>query len=285
MMQALYTFLLHYRSIKRIKLMQLGYELIGSGTTNVIVLHDWFCDHTSYTPIYPYLNQREFQYAFLDMRGYGKSKNLKGTYSLDEATKDVLNTADQLGWDQFHLIGYSMTGLVAQNVIALAKSRVKSLIAIGSVSANGYSAGKEESTFAFMTEAALSDDQKAMQIAHMMTSNKYDQEWAKFKVKRWRETSTAEARTGYLSMFVKNDILHEIKGLLTPILAVCANDDHEGLRKAAAESTFGKWYPNAEILEINNSGHNPMQEVPVTLATAINRYLSKVEGLKTPIGE
>jgi pimeloyl-ACP methyl ester carboxylesterase len=254
--------------------MQLGYELIGFGTTKVIVLHDWFCDHTSYKPMYPYLNQQDFQYAFLDMRGYGQSKNTKGTYTLDEATQDVLDTADRLGWDQFHLIGYSMTGLVAQNVMALAQSRVKSLIAIGSVTADGYSAGADESVFAFMTEAALGDDQKAVQIAQMMTSNKYDREWAEYKVKRWRDTSTADARIGYLVMFVKSNILAKIKGLPTKILVICTSEDHESLRKPAVESTFGKWYPNVEILEISNSGHNPMQEVPVSLATAINRYLS-----------
>jgi 3-oxoadipate enol-lactonase len=257
--------------------MHLGYELIGTGTTKVIVLHDWFCDHTSYTPMYPYLNQRDQQYAFLDVRGYGQSKNTKGTYTLDEATQDVLDTADQLGWDQFHLIGYSMTGLVAQNVIALAQSRVKSLIAIGSVTADGYSACAEESIFTFMTEAAHSDDQKAMQIAQMMTSNKYDQAWAEFKVKRWRDTSTAEARAGYLSMYVKSNILAKVEGNPTPMLVICTSEDHESLRKAAAESTFGKWYPNAEIVEISNSGHSPMQEVPASLATAINQYLAKVK--------
>jgi pimeloyl-ACP methyl ester carboxylesterase len=169
-----------------------------------------------------------------------------------------------------------MTGLVAQNVIALAQPRVKSLIAIGSVTANGYSAGADESTFAFMTEAALCDDQKAMQIAHMMTSNKYDREWAEYKVKRWRDTSTSDARVGYLSMYVKSNILDRIIGLPTPILVICTSEDHEGLRKTAMESTFGVWYPNAEILEISNSGHNPMQEVPVSLATAINQHLMKI---------
>jgi pimeloyl-ACP methyl ester carboxylesterase len=226
--------------------------------------------------MFPYLNQREFQYAFLDMRGYGQSKEAKGTYILDESTQDVLDTADQLGWDQFHLIGYSMTGLVAQNVMAVAQNRVKSIVAIGPVAADGFSAGAAESVFAFMTAAALGDDNNATQIAHMMTSSKYDREWADYKVKRWRDTSTAEARVGYLSMFVKSNILAKIKGLPTPILVICASEDHEGLRKATMEATFGKWFPNAEILEITNSGHNPMQEVPVSLATAINRYLSKV---------
>lgn len=258
--------------------MQLGYELIGSGNKKIIVLHDWFCDHTSYISIYPYLNQRECEYAFIDLRGYGQSINAKGFYSLEEATQDILDTADHLEWDQFHLIGYSMTGLVAQNIIACAQLRVKSLIAIGSVAADGYSAGAAESNFDFMTEAALGDDQKALEIARMMTNNQYDQAWAEFKVKRWRDTSTAEARMGYLSMFVKSNILEKIKGLPTPILAICASEDHEGLRKTAVEATFGKWYPNVEILEISNSGHNPMQEVPVKLATAINHYLSKIEG-------
>lgn len=263
--------------------MKLEYELIGSGKEKVIVLHDWFCDHTSYAPLFPYMNSRDFQYAFLDLRGYGQSIHAKGAYTLEEATQDVFDTVGQLGWDQFHLIGYSMTGLVAQNAAALAQSRVKSLVVIGSVTANGYTAGAEESAFTFMSEAALGDDQHALQIAHMMTSNKYGREWAEFKVKRWRETSTADARVGYLSMFVKSNILDRVRGLLTPILVICTSDDHEGLRKPAMESTFGVWYPNAEIMEINNSGHNPMQEVPVSLAAVINQYLSKQSSLQRSV--
>lgn len=256
--------------------MELGYELIGSGAEKVIVLHDWFCDHSSYEPLFPYLNQSDFQYAFVDVRGYGLSKELNGAYSLDEATKDVLDTADKLGWNQFHLIGYSMTGLVGQNILVVAQKRVTSFIAICSVPADGYRVGAEESIFAFMSSAALDNDENALQIPQMMTSGKYDNVWNEFKVRRWRETSNGDARLGYLAMFVKSNIVNKIEELPTPILVVCASEDNEALRRATMEATFGKWYPNAEIVELSNSGHNPMQEVPVSLASTINRFLTKV---------
>jgi pimeloyl-ACP methyl ester carboxylesterase len=253
--------------------MKLGYELVGSGANKVIVLHDWFSDHSSYTPMFPYLNQKDFQFAFLDVRGYGQSKAEKGMYTLDEASQDVLDTADALKWDKFHLVGFSMTGLIGQNILALAGNRVKSMIAICSVGANGYEGAGEE-MIEFMSSAALGDDEKALQIAYMMTNNRYDREWSEFKVRKWRETSTADARAGYLQMFVRNNIVSKVQGLKNPILVVCTSDDAEGLRRQAMEQTFGKWFPNVEYAEIANSGHYPMQETPASLATTINKFLA-----------
>lgn len=263
------------------KQMELGYELIGSGPAKVIVMHDWFCDHTSYAPMFPYLNQKDFQFAFVDLRGYGLSKALTGAYTLDEATGDVLETADKLKWEKFHLIGYSMTGLVGQNMMAAAQQRVLDFTAICSVPADGYAAGAEDSVYSFLNAAALGDDIQALQIPAMMTSNKYDQSWAEFKVRRWRETSTAEARSGYLAMFVKSNILSKVKGLQTPLLVISASEDAEGLRKAVMQETFGKWYPTVEIVELTNSGHNPMQEIPASLATVINAFLAKHSAVST----
>lgn len=258
--------------------MILGFEKIGQGKHKVIVLHDWFCDHTSYLPALPYLNQQDFEYAFLDLRGYGKSKHLKGRYSLEEATQDILETADSLGWEAFHLIGYSMTGLVGQLVCAQAIARVKSFTAVTPVTARGMPEVPED-VMTFMVEAARGDDEKAAQAVHLMTSFRYGGEWADYKVKRWRETSIAEARVGYTYMFVQSNIVEEVKGIIIPMMVICTSHDGEGHRKNPMEQTFGHWFPNVDIQEIQSAGHYPMQETPVSFATVLNAGLKKHAGL------
>lgn len=252
--------------------MVLGYELMGSGSSKVIILHDWFCDHTSYEGIKVYLNQQNFEYAFVDLRGYGASQELQGEYSLEEATQDILETADELGWDRFHLIGYSMSALVGQNIAATTSERVQSLIAVCPVSAEGLP-GITDDLIQFMTDAAQGDKEKALQIAHMLTSNRHDDAWAHYKVERWWQTSKAEARIGYMLMFAKNNIVEKVKGLSTPIMVVCTSDDGDVHRRPVMEATFGQWFPRVRLMEISNAGHYPMQETPVSLATLINRFL------------
>lgn len=253
--------------------MKLGYTLQGQAENKVIVMNDWFRDCSGYASMIPFLNLQDFQFAFVDLRGYGESKSLEGKYSLEEATQDIIDTADSLGWTKFILIGYSMTGLVGQNVVVAAKDRVKSFIGICPVGAEGMP-GADKDFYQFMEDAAAGDDEKAAQIAHMVTSNLYGQEWAEFRVRGWRETSIAKARVNYLHMFVHSNIAASVKGLDTPVLVISTSDDIESLRKPALSETFSKYYKNLEMVEIKNAGHSPMIETPVALATAINRHLS-----------
>lgn len=89
----------------------LGHELFGSGPEKVIVLHDWMGDSENYKYVRPWLDSTGFSYAFVDVRGYGRSKGLKGEYSTGEVAADTAKLADHLGWAKYHLVGHSMNGM------------------------------------------------------------------------------------------------------------------------------------------------------------------------------
>src|SRR5271170_6024896 len=76
----------------------LGFTSFGTGLIRVLVLHDWFCDHTSWDAALPYLTPERFTYVLADLRGYGASREMEGTYTLEEATSDSIALADHLGW-------------------------------------------------------------------------------------------------------------------------------------------------------------------------------------------
>jgi 3-oxoadipate enol-lactonase len=120
----------------------LGYQPFGNGLEHVLVLHDWNGDHTSYDPIVPYLDGVTFTYAFVDLRGYGLSRHISGNYTISEISQDCLALTDLLGWDQFHVIGHSMTGMAVQRIAVDAPKRVKSAIAVCPMSAAGSAAGE-----------------------------------------------------------------------------------------------------------------------------------------------
>src|SRR5215471_19567197 len=90
---------------------------LGDGPTRVIALHGWFGDHRAFAPIWPYLDQGRFSYAFMDCRGYGGSSSRHGEYSMHEIARDTLELADALGWQQFALLGHSMGGKAIQRVL------------------------------------------------------------------------------------------------------------------------------------------------------------------------
>ena len=62
----------------------IGYTLHGNGDRKVIVLHGWMGDSSTFDPVLMSIDKTEYSYAFMDYRGYGKSRKLTGDYSIDE---------------------------------------------------------------------------------------------------------------------------------------------------------------------------------------------------------
>lgn len=253
----------------------LGHRLIGSGKEKVVVLHNWFCDSSSYDPMVPYLNTEKFTYALVDVRGYGLSKARVGLFSVEEASADVFQLADALGWKEFHVVGHSMSGMIAQKIAVDAPSRVKSVVAITPVPACGSHPSEEIMTF--LEAAAYTNEAYATESCHLSTSHRYTDYVARQMALYWWNCSVAEARVGYLHMFAETDFSESVKGLKTPMLVIFCNRDFEGVEEMLKD-TFLKWYPNAQMECCEGSGHFPMQETPIFLASSIERFLCKVQG-------
>lgn len=126
---------------------QLGFTQFGTGPERVLVLHDWLGDHTNYDAVLPYLDGNAFTYAFVDLRGYGRSQHLTGDYSIVEIARDCLGVADALGWHRFHVLGHSMTGMATQRLAANAPDRIKSAVAVCPISAAGNRLPPEAAAF------------------------------------------------------------------------------------------------------------------------------------------
>ena len=62
-----------------------------------------------------------------DNRDVGQSSMADGPYEIRDMAEDTLALADALGFDSFHLLGYSMGGAIAQEAALAAPERVKTL--------------------------------------------------------------------------------------------------------------------------------------------------------------
>lgn len=249
----------------------IAHRQIGTGKEKVLVMHNWMGDSTSYDLMIPYLNTNDYTYVFVDLRGYGRSKEMRGTYSVEEASKDAIKLIDFLGWNKVHLIGHSMSGMIVQKIAVDNPSRVKSVIAITPVPACGSPVPEEMVNF--FESAALNNDEAAMECVNTLTSNRYTKAFAKKMILDNRKWSVSEARLGYMKMFFYTDFSEEVKGLQTPILVLIGEHDFDG-SEALMCSTFLKWYPNAQLEWCKASGHYPMIETPIALVSTIERFLS-----------
>lgn len=244
----------------------------GTGKEKVLVMHNWMGDSTSYDPMLPYLNTDAYTYVFVDLRGYGRSKEMSGSYTVEEASADAIKLINSLGWDKFHLIGHSMSGMIVQKIAVDNRSRVKSVVAITPVPASGSPPTSKEMA-AFFESVALNNDEAAMECVNFLTSHRYTNAFAKKMVAESRQGSTSAARLGYMNMFCYTDFSESVKGLRTPILVLVGEHDFAG-SEAFMRHTFMEWYPNAQLEWCKASGHYPMLETPVALVAAIEKFLA-----------
>ncbi len=64
----------------------------------------------------------------VDLAGYGNARHLVAPTEMAAHAQSVLGTLDQLGVDCFHLLGHSMGGMVAQEIVRIAPARVLKLV-------------------------------------------------------------------------------------------------------------------------------------------------------------
>jgi pimeloyl-ACP methyl ester carboxylesterase len=243
---------------------------IGNGPHKVIALHGWFGSAGGWGPYAQVLDEASFSYAFMDYRGYGGAKGVKGEYTMPEIAGDALALADSLGWERFSLIGHSMGGKAVQQVLAEAPGRVRKLVALTPVPACGVPF--DEEGWKLFSSAATSPGARKG-IINFSTGSRHSDAWLDRMLKHSLENSTPEAFAAYLLAWAKGDFSARIKGNPVPVLAMVGEHD-PALTAEAMRGTFLQWYPNARLETIANAGHYPMDETPVALASAIERFLS-----------
>lgn len=249
----------------------LGFTTYGHGPKRVVVLHDWFCDHTTWDSMLPYVTPEHFTYAFVDLRGYGASKEIEGTYTLEEAAGDVIAVAERLGWGRFSLIGHSMSGLIVQRVLQILPERVERVVAVTPAPPGGLALAPDAAAF-FRTVAMASDEERFLMLGPMW-GQRLSASWTRFKLRRWRETARPAAAAAYVELWGGTDISAKARGIDTPILVIAAADDAPPFQAGALEKSMLSYYPNGTVVSLGESGHYPMQEQPPILATVIERFL------------
>lgn len=233
------------------------------------MLHGWFGDGHAFAPIESALTGGEFTYAFIDYRGYGGMKDVRGDYTIDEIAADVLELVDALGFAQFSLIGHSMGAKAAERVLTRAPTRVRKLVGIAPVPAS--SVPFDEQGWALFSGAA-DNPANRYAIIDFTTGNRLPRAWIERMVAYSLAHSMRDAFAAYLTAWAKTDFSADVKGRLHPVKALVGINDF-AITADVVKATYLQWYPNAELEIIPNAGHYPMEETPIALAMSIENFL------------
>jgi len=109
-----------------------GLRWHDSQQPRVLALHGWLDNAASFIPLAEHLKGLDL--VALDFPGHGHSDWWPAGhfYHFVDYLWPVLDVADQLGWQQFHLLGHSLGGAVATMLAAALPERILTLNAIES---------------------------------------------------------------------------------------------------------------------------------------------------------
>jgi len=248
----------------------LGHKIIGSGEKKILFLHELMGNYKNYEPIFPYLDTEKFTFVFVDFRGYGLSKDIKGEYSCDEASNDVKNLITTLGFKNVYLVAHSMSTMIAQK-IALIDDRVSKLVLITPIPASGVKL--PEIAENSLLKAMAKNESKIEEIVYS-ASKRHNDTWAKYRIKMGYEASTVEARVGYMKMYMHTDFSDETDAIKIPIKIIVGKHDFPIFGLKLVTKLFTHYYDDVEILECQEAGHYPMIECPVYFASKVEEFCS-----------
>ncbi|MEU7580302.1 alpha/beta hydrolase [Streptomyces sp. NPDC041068] len=247
----------------------LPHTLLGEGPHKVIAVHGWFADRSAYAPLLADLDVGAFQYAVVDLRGYGEAKDAVGQFTTAEGAADVLDLADRLGWERFSVIGHSMGGCVAQRVLAAAPQRVRRLVGVSPVPASGLQLPPEQ--WELFASAAHAPENRRT-IIDITTGGVRPRAWLDRMVRRSLDVSDAKAFRAWLDSWAGEDFHSEVEGSQVAALAVTGALD-PALSADLMRGTWLRSYPRGELADLPGAGHYAMDEVPLELIRTVEDFL------------
>lgn len=111
------------------------FTTLGSGPT-VLMLHGIGGGHQAFAPQVETLARAGYRAVSWDMPGYGRSAPIE-PYTFKGLAQSALNLIEALQCDSVTLVGHSMGGMVAQELIARRPDRINRLVLCGTSAAFG----------------------------------------------------------------------------------------------------------------------------------------------------
>ncbi|MGK0442728.1 MAG: pimeloyl-ACP methyl ester carboxylesterase, partial [Pseudohongiellaceae bacterium] len=142
-----------------------GYQLAAKEwhpdtSIKVIALHGWLDNANSFDELASRLPQCHI--IALDSPGHGLSdhKQQQATYNIWDDLLDVLAVADDLGWQQFHLMGHSRGAIMSVLLASSMPERVSSLLLLDGVFPPAFDIKKSPELLADFLKGCRNPDNK-----------------------------------------------------------------------------------------------------------------------------
>jgi len=144
-----------------------AFTALGSGATTVLMLHGIGGGHLAFAPQVETFASAGYRAVAWDMPGYGHSAPIE-PYTFEGLAQSCIQLIEALKCDSVVLLGHSMGGMVAQEVVARRPELVSRLILCGTSSAFGRPDGEWQRDFIAQRTAPLDAGRSMPELAQTL---------------------------------------------------------------------------------------------------------------------
>lgn len=248
--------------------MPLPHTRIGRGGRALVLLHGWFASAPVWEAVAGALDTCAMDVIAPDLRGAGRARSWPGPYDERTAVADLRRLLDVQRIDHAVLAGHSMSAKIALAFAAEYPGRVESVVALAPVPPEGLRFDERAWS---LYRAALDDREALASLIGVLSGRRYPRIWAQGQASVAREAMTRKAAAGYLEAFVGNDLSEAVRGLETPVLALCGAAD-PALTPAFVAGSLRRDCRSVTVAALPACTHYLLRESPLLTAAAINAW-------------
>lgn len=238
----------------------------GTGPT-LVFLHYWGGSARTWDLVADRLAGRDM--LTVDFRGWSRSSDLPGPYTLRRLADDTLAVIADAGVTDYVLVGHSMGGKVTQLIAATRPAGLRGVVLVGS----GPAKPAAEITPEYqegLSHAYDSDESVAGARDTVLTATELP-EPVKAQIAADSRAGTDAARTEWPLHGIAEDITEHTRMISVPALVVAGEND----RVEPVDVLVNNLVPylsGADFLVIPDTGHLIPLEAPAALADAITAF-------------
>jgi 3-oxoadipate enol-lactonase len=229
--------------------LRIHYELYGDAGEPLVFIHGYSGDTVDWVHQIERFSEG-YRLLVFDNRGHGESEACadREAYSVEHMVEDAVQLIEKIGFEQYHLVGHSIGGAIAQEIALRSPERLLSL----TLQDTTHWFGDHEEPGGTPPYTPPEDAKNAAQ-----------------RVARMSKDAVAGAWKGLMEWAGSTDRVHEIQ---VPTLII--HGDRDASRIIEGSRRLSELIPHAHYVVIKGAGHSPQRECREEFNSALERFLS-----------
>ena len=259
----------------------LFYEIKGTGEP-LLLIAGFLCDLSYWSLIMPSLISR-YQVIRLDNRGIGRSSAPDSPYSIQQMANDVAALLDRIGIKNVHVVGHSMGGQIAQELVLAHPQKVKSLMLLSSLAKGDELFNSLIETWGELPSHLDFKLYEKVVFSWIFTDAFYSipgmiEQLIEYAI-NYPFRPTTHGLYHQSRAIIKSDTTERLKDINCPTLVMVGKQDI--LTPVKFSQQLQQSIPNAELVVLNHGGHGFLVESPDAVVSVMLNFLGQLTASPT----